>query len=479
MKVRILPLSTIDDNRTILQEVLRLRKYLEENPIRNIFFINENYVVGTVAYNVENIYVNSELDVTASADDCLIFNNGYVGIIDSIGEQYVTVQGVQSILGEKGDKGDTGNGIASIEKTGTSGVVDTYTITFTNGNTTTFTITNGQGVPKGGYTGQALVKSSDEDYETEWKTLEDNFFELSNNKLINPFFRINQRGSTTISEHSYGVDRWYQKEGIANKGLNYYVLNSLSSVSQFVIDNKSTDDVHILFVGVTYVSSEQNDDVRVRLFKANGDEVTPTGNGYVHHIGIESGAYKIQKVFKFVFYNSNETFYEINISNGTIVNNINIKNAFCYELEYPSNVEVSLQNRPFNVTYEGDEVELQKCLFYFEKVTASGIGTNIYFKNSSLSAFISDTEVLSQGLITYIEKRIIPTIQNIDYIRAGFYQAGLYRFVNKSAVLSTSKDRLVCEFNASLPSNIDKTYTKMGMVLASRSVYADAEIYPS
>ena len=39
--------------------------------------------------------------------------------------------------------GATGNGIASISKTGTSGLVDTYTITFTDGTTTTFTVTNG------------------------------------------------------------------------------------------------------------------------------------------------------------------------------------------------------------------------------------------------------------------------------------------------------------------------------------------------
>ncbi len=43
-----------------------------------------------------------------------------------------------------GEDGDTGNGIASIIKTGTSGLVDTYTITYTNGNTTTFTVTNGE-----------------------------------------------------------------------------------------------------------------------------------------------------------------------------------------------------------------------------------------------------------------------------------------------------------------------------------------------
>lgn len=36
-----------------------------------------------------------------------------------------------------------GHGVASIAKTATNGLIDTYTITFTNGNTTTFNITNG------------------------------------------------------------------------------------------------------------------------------------------------------------------------------------------------------------------------------------------------------------------------------------------------------------------------------------------------
>lgn len=48
-----------------------------------------------------------------------------------------------SALGQKGDKGDPGVGIVSIDKTSTSGNVDTYTITFTNQTTSTFTVTNG------------------------------------------------------------------------------------------------------------------------------------------------------------------------------------------------------------------------------------------------------------------------------------------------------------------------------------------------
>lgn len=39
-----------------------------------------------------------------------------------------------------------GSGIAGIAKTGSNGVVDTYTITYTNGTTSTFTVTNGTGI---------------------------------------------------------------------------------------------------------------------------------------------------------------------------------------------------------------------------------------------------------------------------------------------------------------------------------------------
>ena len=46
--------------------------------------------------------------------------------------------------GINGTNGTDGVGITSIEKTSTAGLVDTYTITLTNGNTSTFTVTNGK-----------------------------------------------------------------------------------------------------------------------------------------------------------------------------------------------------------------------------------------------------------------------------------------------------------------------------------------------
>lgn len=46
--------------------------------------------------------------------------------------------------GTNGTNGQDGVGIAKIEKTSSEGLVDTYTITLTNGQTSTFTVTNGE-----------------------------------------------------------------------------------------------------------------------------------------------------------------------------------------------------------------------------------------------------------------------------------------------------------------------------------------------
>lgn len=51
--------------------------------------------------------------------------------------------GPQGSQGIQGVKGDTGNGIVSITKTATAGLVDTYTILYTDGTTSTFNVTNG------------------------------------------------------------------------------------------------------------------------------------------------------------------------------------------------------------------------------------------------------------------------------------------------------------------------------------------------
>lgn len=54
--------------------------------------------------------------------------------------------GEQGEQGEKGEKGDQGTSITKIEKTDTTGLVDTYTITFSNNTTSDFDVINGKGI---------------------------------------------------------------------------------------------------------------------------------------------------------------------------------------------------------------------------------------------------------------------------------------------------------------------------------------------
>lgn len=63
-----------------------------------------------------------------------------------------------------------GKGIQSITKTGTSQNVDTYTIVYGNDQTTTFTVTNAINIIPGGVDGQVLVKDGAEEYTTKWAT---------------------------------------------------------------------------------------------------------------------------------------------------------------------------------------------------------------------------------------------------------------------------------------------------------------------
>lgn len=66
--------------------------------------------------------------------------------IDTFSWNFYTYDGSSwTLVGTmQGGTGPAGNGIVSIQKTSTSGLVDTYTIIYTNGNSDTFTVTNGE-----------------------------------------------------------------------------------------------------------------------------------------------------------------------------------------------------------------------------------------------------------------------------------------------------------------------------------------------
>ena len=59
-----------------------------------------------------------------------------------VGTETEWLASLKGATGATGATGAAGRGITSIAKTATSGVVDTYTISYTDGTTSTFTVTN-------------------------------------------------------------------------------------------------------------------------------------------------------------------------------------------------------------------------------------------------------------------------------------------------------------------------------------------------
>ena len=119
----------------------------------------------------------AEAAETWSSNAPYIGANDHWYVYDSATEQFVDTgvsaegqtgpQGPQGPTGEtgatgpQGPTGATGNGITSITKTSTVGLVDTYTILFTDGTSTTFTVTNGQDGQGSGDMTKAVYDASD------------------------------------------------------------------------------------------------------------------------------------------------------------------------------------------------------------------------------------------------------------------------------------------------------------------------------
>jgi hypothetical protein len=106
--------------------------------------------VGEVLLNTGTAVTGPTSPSTGFYDGSFYINTSTMELWKCIGTDTWQSQGVL-----KGADGADGNGIVSIAKTATVGLVDTYTITFDDGSTTTYDITNGQNGSKW-YKGTAI-----------------------------------------------------------------------------------------------------------------------------------------------------------------------------------------------------------------------------------------------------------------------------------------------------------------------------------
>lgn len=135
----------------VIEVVPQIQGYLEQAQAleqalellsRNPPFIGENgnwYVFNTETLQYEDSGVDASITVSI-ADITMI-------AVDD--DPYVTNTGTNTdpvfhLYLPRSPQGETGNGIDRIAKTSTSGLVDTYTIYYTDGTTWTYTVTNGQ-----------------------------------------------------------------------------------------------------------------------------------------------------------------------------------------------------------------------------------------------------------------------------------------------------------------------------------------------
>lgn len=178
-----------------------------------------------------------------------------------------------NLAGIRGPQGETGNGIEKIEKTNTVGIIDTYTITYTNGQKATYEIKNGEIGPIGpigpqgqqGIQGESYddtqIKQEISNHETKFNTIEqeqlDQNTNISQNKTDIELLEENLSDEITTEEVENIVVkdaiRWYSKLDVSGNSVQEQTENipgpNSSSEIQNCGDNINFLDNKLITVG--------------------------------------------------------------------------------------------------------------------------------------------------------------------------------------------------------------------------------------
>ena len=82
-------ISPLDSNKTILEQLEDIKKYLTENFQYQVFYYNGNYINTTNTYEVTNLVLNAR---TINKGDIVLFANSYYAVVDAIGNNNFVVE---------------------------------------------------------------------------------------------------------------------------------------------------------------------------------------------------------------------------------------------------------------------------------------------------------------------------------------------------------------------------------------------------
>lgn len=112
--------SPFDRNKTILESLHDIEKYLRENPIYKEYGLNGAYVEGTTQYN-KSLIIDTSTEI--GLGDVVVFNNNYKAIVTGVSTDTFIIsnpvytrgeqgpqgpQGPQGIQGPRGERGERG-----------------------------------------------------------------------------------------------------------------------------------------------------------------------------------------------------------------------------------------------------------------------------------------------------------------------------------------------------------------------------------
>lgn len=98
--------SEITPQHTLLKKFQKLLDYLKLNPTYNVYKTSDDFDETQQAYFLENVELHSNL---LKKGDAIVFDNTYLGFVESVGDTTFTILSAVLFKGAKGDQGEKGD----------------------------------------------------------------------------------------------------------------------------------------------------------------------------------------------------------------------------------------------------------------------------------------------------------------------------------------------------------------------------------